>query len=296
LKNHLKVIIPIMLLTGLAFLAVKGFYWYLEQKYAFVHAAVAAMVPPMVVPTPDSIPSQPSPENNPDPNKLSETPAPDTENQALQKKLRAVQQLEQLVINLRLKGTIAGDKARTQAIIADSRTKMDRIYRIGSKVENAVIKKIMWDKVILSLDGQEAVLAMGIAQGGSVFASSADSKKLTGPGLPGGSDSRQIILNPSTIDEVLKNISQSQSQVAVQPHLENGKPAGVKLSGAQVDSLMSETGIRSGDIIKSVNGQAIKSMNDAMRIYENLKTSGAKYAAVQILRDGRLMTIYYHVP
>ncbi len=285
-----------MLLTGLAFLGVKGFYWYLEQKYAFVHAAVKAMVPPTVSLSLTPVPSQPSPENNPDPNKLRETSAADTENQALQNKSRAIQQLEQIVMNLRLKGTMTGDKARAQAIIEDTRTKTDRIYRIGAKVENAVIKKIIWDKVILTLDSQEIVLAMGSAQGGLNTASSADPKKLSGPGLPGGADSRQIILNPSAIDEVLKNISQSQSQVAVQPYLENGKPAGVKLSGPQVDSVMSATGIRSGDIIKSVNGQAIKSINDAMRIYESLKASGAKYAAVQILRDGRLMTIYYHVP
>jgi len=282
-----------MLLTGLAFLGVKGFYWYLEQKYAFVHAAVKAMVPPTASLSSTPVPFQPSLANNPDPNKLRETSAADTENQALQNKSRAIQQLEQIVMHLRLKGTMTGDKARAQAIIEDVRIKTDRIYRIGAKVENAIIKKIMWDKVILTLDGQEIVLAMGSS---TDIASSADPKKLSGPGLPGGADSRQIILNPSAIDEVLKNISQSQSQVAVQPYLENGKPAGVKLSGPQVDSVMSATGIRSGDIIKSVNGQAIKSINDAMRIYENLKTSGAKYAAVQILRDGRLMTIYYHVP
>ncbi|RPI77332.1 MAG: hypothetical protein EHM45_09490 [Desulfobacteraceae bacterium] len=296
MKRLLNRIIPFLILTALTFIAVKGFYGYLEKKYRFVHEAVAAMVPTVIVPIAEPIPPQAAPENNSDPNKTAETAALDSANQALQNKGRALQQLEQIILNLRLKGTMAGDKNRGQAIIEDIRTKTDRIYRIGAKIENAILKKITWDKIILSLDGQEAVLAMGSTQGGPVIGTGMDPKKLSGTGLPGGSDSRQIILNPSTIDAVLKNISQSQSQVAVQPHLENGKPAGVKLSGPQVDSALSETGIRNGDIIKSVNGQAIKSMNDAIRIYESLKASGAKYAAVQILRDGKPMTIYYHVP
>lgn len=294
MKRRLIPLIHIILLTGLAFAGVKVFYWFLEQRYAFVHALAKSMQQPIVTINPPPEQPQLLPAKNPD--NQNEPSANDRENQAIQEKLHDMQKLEQIVIYLRLKGTVIRDQAHTQAVIEDTRLKMDRICRIGDKIQEATIKSILWDRVVLTLNGYEVVLAMESAQGGTSIAGMADSKKSAGPGFPVAANGQQIILNPATIDKVLNNINQSQNQIALQPHLENGKPAGVKLSGPQVSAVMGETGIKNGDIIKSVNGQEIKSMNDVLRVYESLKAAGAKYAAVQILRDGRLITIYYSVP
>ena len=52
-------------------------------------------------------------------------------------------------------------------------------------------------------------------------------------------------------------------------------------------------GLVSGDILTSVDGQKIESMNDALKLYETIKS--ASTVKLDIKRRGRMQTIEYNI-
>ena len=52
-------------------------------------------------------------------------------------------------------------------------------------------------------------------------------------------------------------------------------------------------GLRNGDVLRSVDGQEIRSVDDALRLYENLKNSDS--VTVELERRGRNRTINYNI-
>jgi general secretion pathway protein C len=59
----------------------------------------------------------------------------------------------------------------------------------------------------------------------------------------------------------------------------------------QSGSLYEKLGLRPGDVIRSVNGQALSSMDEVMRMYQQFGT--AERVTVDVQRQGRAETLYY---
>jgi general secretion pathway protein C len=59
----------------------------------------------------------------------------------------------------------------------------------------------------------------------------------------------------------------------------------------QPGSLYEKLGLRPGDVIRNVNGQALTSMDDVMRLYQQFGT--AQRVLVEVQRQGRNETLYY---
>jgi len=75
------------------------------------------------------------------------------------------------------------------------------------------------------------------------------------------------------LDEQLTDLTQLGMQARVIPNYRGGKYEGFKLVGVKPGSLYRAIGIRSGDVIKSINGESINSPNKAMELFHQLKSS-----------------------
>ena len=95
------------------------------------------------------------------------------------------------------------------------------------------------------------------------------------------------------INDELKDLGKLQSEARVVPNYENQKYDGFKLVGVRPGSLYRALGIRSGDVIKSVNGTAIDSPTKALELFEQLKSSSD--IKVEIDRRGQPKTLSYTI-
>ncbi|HET7766621.1 MAG TPA: type II secretion system protein N [Burkholderiales bacterium] len=77
------------------------------------------------------------------------------------------------------------------------------------------------------------------------------------------------------------------SQALIVPNADGG----FLVRQIQPGSLYEKLGLRPGDVIKNVNGQALTSMDDVMRLYQQF--GSAQRVLVEVQRQGRTETLYY---
>jgi len=95
------------------------------------------------------------------------------------------------------------------------------------------------------------------------------------------------------IMQELQDLSALGMQARIIPNYRNGKYEGFRLVGVRPNSLYSALGIRSGDIVKRVNGQDLNSPNKALELFNQLQT--ASTITVDVTRYGKNITLTYKV-
>ena len=100
-------------------------------------------------------------------------------------------------------------------------------------------------------------------------------------------------ISRAMIDQNLDDLSSLGMQARIVPNYRNGKYEGFKLVGVRPNSLYRAIGIRSGDVIKRINGREINSPNKAIELFESLKNSSN--IALDIERRGQLQTMQYSI-
>jgi general secretion pathway protein C len=207
-----------------------------------------------------------------------------------------VETLEQTSLNLKLWGTVTGTDKEAFAVIEEAGNRQQNLYRIGDTVENATVKIILREKVVLSVNGKDEVLEIEKAVGRAGAPSTALSRRPLPVGGGTGSArvrTQKITLRRSMIENAIQDVNQLLSQVNIRPHFHQGQPDGLMLSRIKPNSLFMRMGLRNGDVISGVNGQNIQSVDDALSFYESLKSSDA--VMVQLKRGGRERLIEYTI-
>ena len=196
-----------------------------------------------------------------------------------------VETLKQTELKLKLWGTVSGLGGQTYAVIEEAKSRQQNLYKVGDAVQNATVKMVFREKVILSVNGQDEVLEIEETRGraGSRMPPQTATK----------SRRQTITLKRSQIESSVKNVNELMKQVKIRPYTENGQAAGLMLSSIQRSSIFRRMGLRSGDIITGVNGSRLVSVDDALKIYENMKSSSNM--SIEIKRRGRNRTIDYNI-
>jgi len=79
------------------------------------------------------------------------------------------------------------------------------------------------------------------------------------------------------------------SETAIRPVTEDGRVVGVRLTRVAQDSLLTEAGLRSGDVLTNINGTEIDGMATLISLWPRLQ--GATSLQAKGLRDGRPLSI-----
>ncbi len=192
-------------------------------------------------------------------------------------------ELEPTKLGLTLLGTVSGTNGGFAfAVIEEGEKGKQGLFREGDAVSEATVARIMRGVVILRVNGRDEILRMKEAN---------FDQKGEGQETPRQVDSNIVKLTKTDLDDALKNMAETLSQVRIRPYFSSGKPEGFMLSGIKAGSIFEKMGIKNSDIIKNVNGQPIKSPNDMLTLYNGLQSGSS--ISLDIKRKGEEQTLEY---
>lgn len=206
-----------------------------------------------------------------------------------------LENLEQTRLKLTLWGTVTGSAEQAYAVIEEPGKREQNLFRIGDTVQDASVKMILREKVVLNVNGKDEVLEIEKATGRSAGARPAKIRPSTLPSRPSKMPVRtqRITLRRGQVEEAMQDVTQLMSQVNIRPHFYRGQPDGLMLSRIRPNSLFMRMGLRNGDVITGVNGRSIESVDDAMGFYQSLRSS--ENVTLELKRGGRERKIEYSI-
>jgi general secretion pathway protein C len=95
------------------------------------------------------------------------------------------------------------------------------------------------------------------------------------------------------VKNALEDVGDLLSQATFRPHIEDGQPAGISITGIKPNAIFRKLRLRNGDVITGVNNQPITTVDDAMKVFGTLSPDGP--IQVQIKRRGREETLEYKI-
>lgn len=174
-------------------------------------------------------------------------------------------------LGLMLVGTVVADNPRMSAAIIDNRsTGKQELRREGDVVGQALIKKILRNKVIIDAGRGNELLTTQSA--GSARISSTPRQPLRNE-EPKAEVSTSG-LDRESVDSAVPDYKQFMQEIRVRPHLEGGQPAGFLIYNIDPDGIFAKMGLENGDVITAVNGKPITITRQAVDFYNALKESG----------------------
>ncbi len=154
-----------------------------------------------------------------------------------------------------------------------------RLYRAGDAVQDRTVSQIGWRYLLLRGTRDECFIDMfdqnpaRIRPSGPAVAD-ADAPPPPGEPTPGiavnGEFERTV--NRSVVDQALANPTSFAKDVRVRPYKKDGEVVGFRLRRVQRGSAIEQLGAQRGDVLHSVNGIELKSVDDALTAYQKLRS------------------------
>jgi hypothetical protein len=159
-------------------------------------------------------------------------------------------------------------------------------YAAGASLVNgAVLTEIHRDHVVLELDGKIAVLAIGGKTIGRRLAQLITSSDQT-PLTVGGAE---VVKRP--LDNVPSSREDLSEIIRPEPFYERDELAGIKVLAGRNSSRLEALGLKSGDIIRTIEGKPLKSVDAAWQTIDDALSTGSSIVA-SVERDGNLTSVY----
>src|SRR5881409_2087341 len=184
---------------------------------------------------------------------------------------------------LRLWGVgLQGRDAR--AVIEDTATHRQELYRVGDQVGGARIASIDWDRVTLEDDGGEEVLELSPP----ATAPSAET-----PAAPAAVRTAEnaFVVDRREVAGAVDNVSGLMTQLRAVAEVRDGRPAGFRLFQIRDDSLFARLGLRNGDVVERVNGAQVADPGALLGFLQRLRTEPR--VALDIVRGDAPRTLVY---
>ncbi|MDX1482225.1 MAG: type II secretion system protein GspC [Woeseiaceae bacterium] len=186
--------------------------------------------------------------------------------------------LQETRLALTLKGTMAGSSDRlTRAIIADNRND-EKVYTVGDVVApGATLHAVYRDQVVLNRGG--VLEALKLPKDMPTGSAPLRRQPSTRVAVPTGeaTESIQGVLT--------ENASRLADVIRPTPYFVGGQQQGYRVYPGRNRQQFAALGLRPGDLIKDIDGQALTDPQQAMEIFQNL--GSADQVSVTVERNGQ---------
>jgi general secretion pathway protein C len=183
--------------------------------------------------------------------------------------------------NLKLKGTIAASQDGVAIAIISDGNNEEKVYVIGDSVTSAAsLHAVYTDRVVLNESGNLTNLKLpkDFPQGTTSVAR----RNTT-------TQTRATTATQSIQSVVAQNVSKLADVIRPTPYFVNGQQQGYRVYPGRDRQQFAALGLRPGDLIKDIDGQALNDPTQAMQIFQSLDS--ADQVSVTVERNGQPQVI-----
>ena len=175
---------------------------------------------------------------------------------------------------LKLLSTVASSNDAAWSFATISSGGAPDLYRVGSELDGRTVTAISWRYVLLRGSSDECYLDLFGEEGALVrkpkAAMSEDDQSIASGIQVNGENERTVAR--SIVDEALANPTKFARSVRVRPYTKDGETKGFRLRRIEKGSPLEMLGAQRGDIIHSVNGVELTSVDKALAAYQSLRS------------------------
>jgi general secretion pathway protein C len=171
--------------------------------------------------------------------------------------------------------------------VEDQKKKVQDVFSVGEMIfGEAKLLSVSPDQIEIERYGQREVLA--IDETPEKSSSSAEFKE----GVAMISDTEYLV-QEQELDKALENLPLLLTQARAVPYFKDGKSVGLRLFAVKPGSLFERIGLRNGDILKSINGNPLGDLSQAIKLFETLKQE--KSIGINMERDRNEKEVKYQI-
>lgn len=193
------------------------------------------------------------------------------------------------------------------ATIRFKKTQRMRLVAKGSKIDEYEITKVESKRVTFVRGKQTGYLEL-FPDAGKQAAATEKKPPPKGRRRSGGKKSKwrdavnrgvrkvgpnKYEIDRSLVQQFIANAAVAGRDAAIYPHTKNGKPDGFRLGRVRPGGIFAKLGMRSGDVLNSVNNMQITSIDKALEMFTKLQ--GANHMTIGLTRYGRPRTLDYSI-
>jgi type II secretion system protein C len=203
-------------------------------------------------------------------------------------------------LQLKLLGTMPGERAVALADIQDTQSKLENLYHIGATIQGATIEEIARGRVVLLVNGRREVLEMVVTSPAGE-PPTAESKPATTGSQPTiyphdivrSHSPRDFSINRQNLLAKVGSMETVLKAVKLEPYVVNGKTEGMRITGLSDDvaAIASFANIRNGDVLQNVNGQKLTSPQKTFQVLQKARTQPA--LDLQLLRGDKSVPLHF---
>lgn len=183
------------------------------------------------------------------------------------------------VTPLSLIGTFVASGQEPYAIIEDQKKKVQDVFQLNDSVfDDAKLVAIFAERVEIERNGQKEILVLDDILG--------PSHAETGDGIS-ALDDNEYIVDEGELDKALENLPLLLTQARAVPYFSDGQAVGLRLFAIKSGSLYEKIGLRNGDVLKSVNGNSMADLSQAMQLFEKLKSERSISLTIERNREDK---------
>lgn len=190
---------------------------------------------------------------------------------------------------MKLRGTLFTRDMKPMAIIENTDNGQVTMYEEGDLINGFEIAEISRGKALFKSPGSEFSLSLPVGGIWQPDGFSPDSNRWYDIRREGDS----FVVSRSTVSNAIDRIKSIMPHVRIKPWFSDGKRSGVVVSRFMPIGILSEVGVREGDVIKSINGYRLNSPYQIFKAYRILKDQ--QELKVDIIRDNKPLMLTYKV-
>lgn len=189
-----------------------------------------------------------------------------------------------------LLGSVSGKNGGVMAVLEDTASKKQDLYRLGTHVQNVgTLAAIEKNRVLFREGTREEWLALAATDQARSGGSGAAPYQLIPP--PDGPSRRTV--DRREIEAALADPTRLLTHAQATPNLSNGKLDGFRLFNVIPLGFFDKLGLRSNDVLQRINGVELRDPSVALSLFQQLRNE--RVVRIDLMRNAHPQTLTYDI-